>query len=105
MVREVASGQTVAAHRVNADVSPWWRGDTLYVSQLEVTAPVEIRTALYRWLPGKAFARVSGAGRLARPFAAGSGPLMAVDLSRRSRAVVALDSEGSRTVGLPEAEA
>src|SRR5574341_328945 len=105
MVREVASGQTVAAHRVNADVSPWWRGDTLYVSQLEFTSPVEIRTALYRWLPGKAFARVSGTGRLARPFAAGSGPLMAVDLSRRSRAVVALDSEGSRTVGLPEAEA
>src|SRR5574341_1760737 len=52
MVREVASGQTVAAHRVNADVSPWWRGDTLYVSQRGFTLPVGIRAARYRWLPG-----------------------------------------------------
>ncbi len=105
VVREIASGNTVAVHRVNADVTPWWRGDTLYVSQLEFTSPVEVRTGLYRWLPGGAWERVNRSDRLARPFAGGSGPLMAVDVSSRSRAVVELDGEGTRAVELPEAEA
>ena len=105
VVREVASGNTIATHRVNADVAPWWRGDTLYVGQLEFTSPVEIRTALYRWRPGGTWERVPGSDRLARPFDAGSGPLMAVDVASRSRAVVELDGEGRRAVQLPEGEA
>ncbi|MBI2536245.1 MAG: hypothetical protein HYW06_04615 [Gemmatimonadetes bacterium] len=105
VVREVASGNTIATRRVNADVTPWWRGDTLYVGQLEFTSPVEIRTALHRWRPGGPWERVIGSDRLARPFAGGSGPVMAVDVASRSRAVVELDGDGRRAVELPEAEA
>jgi len=105
VVLELPSGRTTAAHRVNADVAPWWRGDTLYVSQLDFISPVEIRTALHRWLPGGPWERVPGSDRLARPFAGGSGPLMAVDVASRSREVVALDGDRTRAAELPEAEA
>jgi hypothetical protein len=105
VVRDLASGSVTATHRVNGDVAPWWRGDTLFVSQLDFTSPVEIRTALYRWRPGGPWERVPGADRLGRPFTAGSGPLMAVDLAAQSSAVVELNDDGRRLVPAPDAEA
>ncbi|HLB38361.1 MAG TPA: hypothetical protein VJL31_17460 [Gemmatimonadales bacterium] len=105
VVRDVGSGNVIATHPVNGDVAPWWRGDTLYVSQVDFTSPVEIRTALYRWRPGGPWERVPGADRLGRPFTGGSGPLMAVDLAAHSSAVVALDGDGRRPVPVPDAEA
>ena len=105
VVWDIASGRSVARHRVNADVVPSWRGDTLYVGQLEFTTPVTVRTALYRWRPGAPWQAVPGTERLARPFTGGSGRLMAVDLAGGSRGAVALGGERPESVPLPEGDA
>ncbi len=107
VVREIASGRTVATHRVNGDVAPAWRGDTLYVGQLEFTSPVTIRSALYRWRPGGRWQRVPGSERLARPFTDGGGlgRLMAVDLGAQSQAVVELVGGRRVSIALPDGDA
>ncbi len=105
VVREIASGRIIATHRANGDVEPAWRGDTLYVGQLEYTSPANIRTALYRWRPGGSWQPVPGSERLARPFTDGSGRLLAVDLASRSRRVVAVGGAATEPVTLPDGDA
>jgi len=105
VIREIGSGRVAARHRANADIQPWWKGDTLYLAQLDFTSPVDIRSALYRWLPGGRWERVPGSQRLARPFVGPGGQLWAVDWASRSRSVVALGPSGRREMALPEADA
>jgi hypothetical protein len=105
VVRDIASGRTIATHRVNGDAAPAWRGDTLYVGQLDFTSPTTIRTALYRWLTGGSWQPLPGSVRLARPFTGGSGRLMAVDLASGSGRVMALDDGSPDPVALPEGDA
>ncbi len=106
VLREVPTGRALAAHRVNAGVDLAWVSDTLYLAQLDFTTPVNVRSALYRRLPGGAWGRVDGSERLGRPFAGGRNGLMAVDLGNASRSVVTLGAQGVRgPVETPAADA
>src|SRR5207247_1912196 len=53
--------RVLRTHRVNAEVSYDWLGDTLVVAQLEWTSRWRVYSDLYRWLP------VAGGGCARRP--------------------------------------
>src|SRR5207249_7064045 len=68
---DAATGRPLAAHRVNGGVDYDWLGDTLVVTQLDFTSPWRIRSDLYRWVPGRAWRRVTHGARLVAPGAGG----------------------------------
>src|SRR2546427_663557 len=72
-----------AAHRVNGGVDYDWLGDTLVVTQLDFTSPWRIRSDLYRWVPGRAWRRMTHGARLVAP-GAGGGRLAAIVLGAAS---------------------
>jgi len=78
------------SHRVNAEVSYDWLGDTLVVAQLDWTSRWRARSDLYRWLPGGQWRRVTHGARLVSP-RAGGGRL----------SVIALLPAGNRRPGPP----
>jgi len=82
-VLDAATGRPLAAHRVNGGVDYDWLGDTLVVTQLDFTSPWRIRSDLYRWVPGRAWRRMTHGARLVAP-AAGGGQLAAIVLGPAS---------------------
>src|SRR5439155_1686016 len=58
-------------HRVNAEVSFDWLGDTLVVAQLDWTSRWQVHSDLYRWLPGGQWHRETRGARLVSPRAGG----------------------------------
>src|SRR2546426_11309862 len=83
-VLDAATGHPLAAHRVNGGVDYDWLGDTLVVTQLDFTSPWRIRSDLYRWVPGRAWRRMTHGARLVAP-GAGGGRLAAIVLGPASR--------------------
>jgi len=77
-VLDLASGETIAAHRITAGAEPEWQGDTVYLTQLEFTSPVEVRSDVYRWVPGQSWTRLTRGARLRHPFRAHGEPIGAV---------------------------
>ena len=65
--------RVLRTHRVNAEVSYDWLGDTLVVAQLEWTSRWRVYSDLYRWLPvaGGEWRRVTHGARLVAPRAGG----------------------------------
>src|SRR5438445_459330 len=82
-VLDAATGRPLAAHRVNGGVDYDWLGDTLVVTQLDFTSPWRIRSDLYRWVPGRAWRRMTHGARLVAP-GAGGGRLAAIVLGAAS---------------------
>ena len=82
-VLDAATGRPLAAHRVNGGVDYDWLGDTLVVTQLDFTSPWRIRSDLYRWVPGRAWRRMTHGARLVAP-GAGGGQLAAIVLGPAS---------------------
>ena len=82
-VLDAATQRSLAAHRVNGGVDYDWLGDTLVVAQLDFTSAWRIRSDLYRWVPGRAWRRVTHGARLVAP-AAGGGRVAAVVLGPAS---------------------
>ena len=105
VVRDLASGRVIAAHRVTGQVDLAWLGDTVVVSQLEFTSPVTVRAALYRWVPHRSWAQVSESRRLVRPFAGPGGALMAVDVAAAQDAVVRVTAGARVALALPDGDA
>lgn len=68
------------SHRVNAQVSYTWLGDTLVVSQLDFTSRWRVQSDLYRWRPDGRWERTTRGARLQEP-RAGGGRLAAIALS------------------------
>jgi hypothetical protein len=67
------------AHRVTAQVSYDWLGDTLIVSQFDFTSRWHIRSDLYRWLPSGRWKRATHDARLQEP-RTGAGRLSTIAL-------------------------
>src|SRR2546422_666484 len=82
-VLDAATGRPLAAHRVNGGVDYDWLGDTLVVTQLDFTSAWRIRSDLYRWVPGRAWRRMTHGARLVAP-GAGGGRLAAIVLGAAS---------------------
>ncbi len=78
VVYDLKAARAVARHSVNGAVDLAWRGDTVYVTQLGFTSPVEIRSDLYRWVPGVTWQRVTWGGRLETPSLLEDGGLVLV---------------------------
>ncbi len=97
IVRDRASGRTLASHRVNAGVDlAWVDADALVVSNLEYRNAAEVRSALYRWEPGRSWRRIPASASLARPFVLADGAVGAVDVARDASAVVVLADDAAR---------
>ena len=66
----VLDGETlrrVAAHAVNGNASYGWDGDTVVVAQLDYTGRRQLRSDLYRWVPGGVWRRETHGARLTQP--------------------------------------
>lgn len=90
VVYDLVAAREVARRPVNGAVDLAWRGDTIYVTQLGFTSPVEIRSDLYRWVPGVTWQRVTWAGRLETPSLLEDGGLALVASGNGTRALVRL---------------
>lgn len=90
-----ASGEVRWTRRVNGVADLAWQDSVLWIAQLEFTSPVEIRSRLYRWIPGVAWETVPQSERLARPFALGEAEVGAVDLGAGSARLVAVSAAGN----------
>jgi hypothetical protein len=75
----------VASRRVNGGVDYDWVGDTLMVTQLDYTTRWRIRSDLYGWVPGRAWARRTWGARLVAP-AGGGGRLATIALGAAAAA-------------------
>ena len=64
--------RTVRRHRVNANVTFDWLGDTLVVAQIDFTGRRVIRSDLYSWLPDGRWRRDTRGQRLTAPRGGGS---------------------------------
>ncbi len=87
VVRDIATGEDIASRRVTSAEGIAWVGDTVYVTQLEYSSPVTIRSDVYRWEPGKDWQRVSIEARNTDVFAAGDGQLGLISLQPGARSV------------------
>src|SRR2546422_10190600 len=56
-----------AAHAVNGNASYGWDGDTVVVAQLDYTGRRQLRSDLYRWVPGGVWRRETHGARLTQP--------------------------------------
>lgn len=103
---ERASRRVLGTKRITGGADLAWQDSTLWVSQLEFTSPVEIRSQLYRWQPGGRWERVPNSDRLSRPFALDQGRVGAVDLRSGAARLVVLDpGAGTAPDNLPAPEA
>lgn len=83
-----------ATHLVNGGVGYDWLGDTLIVAQLDYTTPWQLRSDLYRWVPGGAWRRETRGARIVEP-EAGGGRLAAIALAAAtSRPTVSAPASG-----------
>ncbi|GBD31251.1 Protein TolB [bacterium HR33] len=98
-VLERGSGKVRWARRINGAADLAWQDSALWISQLDFTSPVEIRSRLYRWIPGGSFETVSGSERLARPFAYPGSGVGAVDLGAGSARLVAVSEGAGASIG------
>ncbi len=70
-VLDATGFHVLRTHRVNAEVSFDWLGDTLVVAQLDWTSRWQVHSDLYRWLPGGQWHRETRGARLVSPRAGG----------------------------------
>jgi hypothetical protein len=70
-VLDAADGRVARHHRVNAEVSYDWLGDTVVVAQLDWTSRWQAYSDLYRWLPDGQWRRATRGARLVTPRAGG----------------------------------
>ncbi len=99
-ILERATGEVRWSRRINGAADLAWQDSVLWISQLDFTSPVEIRSRLYRWVPGGRFETVPGSERLSRPFALGDAALGAVDLGAGSARLLWVAAAGSARVEL-----
>lgn len=107
-VVERGSGAVAWERRINSGVDLAWQDSTLWVAQLDFASPVEIRSRLYRWVPGRSWEAVPNTERLARPFVTGDGRVGAVDLGAHAARLVASPGwqrDGSGTLATPPGDA
>jgi hypothetical protein len=104
-ILERATGEVQWTRRINGAADLTWQDSVLWISQLDFTSPVEIRSQLYRWVPGSWFASVPGSERLSRPFALGDATVGAVDLASGASRLVAVRVTGGVRVEPWEAPA
>jgi hypothetical protein len=81
VIIERASGRVRWTKRINGAADLAWQDSVLWIAQLDYTSPVEIRSRLYRWVPGGRFEVVRRSERLSRPFSLGNAGIGAVDLA------------------------
>lgn len=79
-VLDALTFRPLATHRVNGGASYDWLGDTLVVAQLDYTSRWQIRSDLYRWVPGALWHRETHGARIVEP-ASGGGRLAALTLA------------------------
>lgn len=103
-LRDVASDGLIATRTVQGAPQFAWIGDTLFVTQLEFTSPVTIRSDLYAWRPAGALDRLTRGARLDHPFAAPAGGTGAVDLAARGSRLVVLHGDSLGEMAAPPAD-
>lgn len=101
VVRDIATGEDIASRRVTSVEGIAWLGDTVYVTQLEHSSPVTIRSDVYRWEPGKAWQRISFDARHTDVFAAGNGELGLITLTPGARSVGVLQYSDTSVTEFP----
>ena len=88
VVRSLPDLEEIATRRVNTATDIAWLGERLLVTQLDYVSPVDIRSDLYRWRPGRRWERLTHGARVGHPFATPSGAPGAVDIAERARRVL-----------------
>jgi hypothetical protein len=98
----LATGRTLHTRRVNAQAQPEWVGDTVYVTQLEFQSPVEIRSHLYRWVPGQVWQPLPATGRVRHPFVGPHGRVGTVAIDASDATVRMVRDGGWHELATPE---
>ena len=88
-----ADWRPVRSHRVTAEVSYDWLGDTLIVSQFDFTSRWRLRSDLYHFLPDGQWKRATHGARLQQP-RAGGGRLSTIGLVPGGNRAMLLDTTG-----------
>ncbi len=104
VVRDIARGMEVASQVVNGSPEISWAGDALLLSELDFTSPVEIRSGLFRWTPGRPVEPISGVRRLTRPFSVGRARVGAVRIAQGTTVLVTVDGDRAEPLPVPPAD-
>ncbi len=93
IVHDLASGTQIASHRTNLVEGLVWIDSTLFLTQLEFDSPVDIRSDLYRWIPGGDWDRMTRGSRDTDVFASRFGRLGVIGLDTAVREVRTVNHE------------
>lgn len=80
VVLDLRTGVELASKRVTTTGGIAWVGDTLYVTQMDYSSPVQVRSDVYRWEPDGSWERISRGARHTDVFPAGAGRLGVVSV-------------------------
>ena len=101
VVVDRTTGRIGARHSVNGQVDLVWVGDTVYLTQLDLTSPVEVYGDLYRWIPGGSWERRTRGARLRAPFGWDQGTVGVVASGPGTRTLVGYGPTSQRPEPLP----